>query len=222
MLKKDSGIAVILIVVVIIVVAIIAILSSSVLHKEKTPGSLSLPFSKTTPADSESGSNIIYDENGITISYVWPGGQKNIANEEAEIRVTNNSTVALEITNPFITISASNKVYEAASEGWESFDSERNRKLIDKIVIYKSVPEAPVMLAAGKYGRLHYHFLFDDAYAQSTKHTANIKFDLNIGGEVITVADTIERTVEPSDSYESDAENPVSDYFKDPGTDAGH
>ena len=146
---------------------------------------------------------------------MWPGGQNYIANEEAEVRVTNNGKADLKITNPLVTISTQDKVYEAASEGWESFDSERNRNLIDKIVIYKGVPEVPITLAAGKYGRLHYHFLFDNAYAQNTKHTANIQFDLNIGGEVINVKIAVERTVEPTDTYESDAKNPVSDYFKD-------
>jgi len=165
----------------------------------------------------------IFDENGVTIVYVWPGGTKNIANEEAEIRVTNNTKVEIEITNPYLTISTSEKVYEPASEGWESFESETARQnYIDKIIIYKSVPESPVILATDNYGRLHYHFLFDDEYAQSANHTATIKFNLVIGSETVTINKDVKRTVEPSDSYESNAENPVGDYFETAPTGGGH
>lgn len=154
---------------------------------------------------------IIFDRDGVEISFLWLEATGFMSNEESEIQVLNNSRSTVEIRNPMLKYITSGKTYDPPSEGWESYATPMSREYIDRVIIYDSVPDSSLILKPGQFGKFHYHFLFDDQWAQSANQTAQISLELLIGSKTHNVNKSLERTVKPMNRFESSAEHPVEE-----------
>lgn len=208
---KKSGF-IILIVSIVIVISSVALIYN---NQEITKLEPNIDHESEEKGDiSKEAKEVIFNKEGVVLTFYWLEGQPYLSNEESEIIVLTKNQGTTIINYPTMSYSTLGKKYSSQSASWEAYPTETSWEYIDRKNIGRGHSGEDLVLEKGQKGKIHFHFLFDDEFAKSKNQGVNITMNIKIGKTRYSINKELQRIVEPKSNYKSNAEHPVGDYLK--------